>query len=113
MEVRAATEARVSLGSLASHLPLDPQSAATPCLTDASSAARASPFLLPSNRNMEVRVATPPRVSLGIVASDRNLELAERDLAVPHGRTVEGASHSVSAPNRARTWRYAPRRRLA
>ena len=51
MEVRAATGARVSLGIVASALPLDPlsdpQSATTPCLTDAPSEARASLSLLP------------------------------------------------------------------
>jgi hypothetical protein len=77
MEVRAATETRVSLGIVASDLPLeprsDPQSATTPCLTDAPSKARASPFLLETNRNMEVRVAMEARVSLGMLASDPNL----------------------------------------
>ena len=62
---------------------------------------------------MEVRAAMGARVSLCTIASDLPLGSAERDIAVPHGRTVGGASQSVSARNRTRTWRYAPRRHRA
>jgi hypothetical protein len=69
-----------------------------PCLTDALSEARASPFQLPSSKDMEVRAEMGARVSLGVVASeDLSPGSAERDSAVPHGRTVKGASQSVLA----------------
>ena len=47
----------------------------------------------------EVRAEMGARVSLCILASDRNAEFAERDTPVPHGRTLGGASQSVFAPN--------------
>ena len=115
MEVRAATAARVSLCMLASDLPLDPQSATSPGLTDAPSEARASLSLLPWNQGHGG--TRPRRVSREPlhprVCSDLPLEIAERDDPVPHGRTVEGASQAVSAPHRTGTWRYAPQRGLA
>jgi hypothetical protein len=90
----------------------DPQSARTPCLTGASSKARASPFRLASNRKMEVRAATEVRVSLCIVASAlppiRRARRPGASRAHPQRREpVCSGSHQTGR------WRYAPQRHRA
>jgi hypothetical protein len=101
MEVRVAREARVSLGVVASEDRILGSAERDIAVPHGRTVRGASQSLSApqSGNDMEVRAAREARVSLGVVASEGlSPGSAERDFAVPHGRTVRGASQSVLAP---------------